>query len=321
MTCQINKYVAASNICSNVFKEIKDKIMCEDDIDIKTLVKFSNDKLLYECNNVFKKEKVKGIAFPTSISVNECISNYCFDNNKKTKIKKGDVVKIEMGVNIGGCIVILGETIAKKDEDMVYIKFLESLSKQVIENIYSGQTNDDIRILVESKCTEVDCFPLENCMSYQILDGHLRTENSKYIVLNHKKYYDMDDNLAVEPNLCFEFEEGEVYNINLTILPEQENEHILKEYHPPHLYRFNEYFYNVKMKCSREFINKVKNKHGINAFILEDVIETNKDKLGFKECYENGLLEEYPVLYHKNNIKSYFKKFTVIVKKKQCEKY
>lgn len=320
---QIDKYVSASNICKKVFNEIKHKIKYEECLNVEELATFSNNRLLQECESVYKKEKVKGIAFPTSISINECVSNYVYEptHNKHCVIKKDDTVKVEMGINIGGCIVVLGETLATNDTDMVYINFLDSLSKTVVENIQHGQTNDEIRILVESKCTELDCFPIENCTSYQVLDGHLRTEDSKYIILNHQKYYDVDDNLAVEPNLCFEFEEGEVYNINLTILPEQEIEHVFKEFHRPHIYRFNEYFYNVKMKCSKEFINNVKKQHGNNAFVLQDVIKSNKDKLGFKECYENGLLEEYPVLYHKNHVKSYSKKFTIIVNEKKCTKY
>jgi methionine aminopeptidase len=322
---ELEMYVTASNICKKVFNEVKDMIQSalvdNKCLSILELQQYSNKKLLEECNQVFKKEKVKGIAFPTAISINECVSNYVHEPNKNDKINKNDLIKIEMGVNIGGCIVVLGETISNNDEDMVYIKFLDSLSKKVIEHIQPGQTNDDVRILVESKCTQLNCFPIENCMSYQVLDGHLRTEDSKYIVLNHQKYYDNDDNLTVEPNLCFEFEKGEVYNINLTILPEQETEHVFKEFHSPHIYRFNEYFYNVKMKCAKEFINKVKKTHGNNAFVLHNVIESNRDKLGFKECYENGLLEEYPVLYNKHHIKSYSKKFTVIVNDKKCTKY
>ena len=44
-----------------------------------------------------KKEKVKGIAFPLSISLNNCTGNYIYEESMKdyNLIKEGDVVLLE----------------------------------------------------------------------------------------------------------------------------------------------------------------------------------------------------------------------------------
>jgi len=60
----------------------------------------------------------KGIAFPTSISINEICAHYSplvSDANEKEKevatIKEGDVVKVDLGVHIDGYIALVGHTV------------------------------------------------------------------------------------------------------------------------------------------------------------------------------------------------------------------
>ena len=76
-------------------------------------------RIVEECNKIYKKETVKGIAFPTSISLNDCVGNYLYETSQEFEnyntIKKGDVVKIELGVNLSGCIANLGETVIYDD--------------------------------------------------------------------------------------------------------------------------------------------------------------------------------------------------------------
>ncbi|NDA55286.1 MAG: hypothetical protein EBX61_03075 [Betaproteobacteria bacterium] len=76
----------------------------------------------------------------------------------------------------------------------MYIKLLDELQKIVIQNMTTEHNNFDVKIEVESKCTEHNCFPMENCTSYQYVpDNTLEIDVPKYIVLNHKKYYDDND--------------------------------------------------------------------------------------------------------------------------------
>lgn len=319
----LTKYNTAAKICGIVYNELTDLINGGED-NIQTLCNHGNNRIREECNKVYKKEK-KWIGFPVCITLNNCVGNYLSQSDKPefNKIKEGDTIKIELAVNIGGCIATYGNTIVKgekSEEQRKYINLLDDLTKDVINTIKSGETNDEVRIAVESKCTLNDCFPVENCTSYQSLNGQIATPESKYIILNYQKYYDEDDMLAVEENLCFEFEEGEVYTINLTIIPEKDEneEHVYREEHDSHIYRFNDYFYNLKLKSSREFCNNAKSKHGNNAFDITSYQNNIKNKMGIKECYENCLLENYPILYNKDGYHIYHKKFTIIVDKNKC---
>jgi len=316
----LTKYNAAAKICGKVYNKLVEMIINEELLSVRELCNVGNDMITKECANIYKKEKNKGVGFPVSISLNDCVGNYVYEDNPLQHpynvIKDGDIVKIELAVNIGGCIAVCADTIVKGQNSKTGIpRFLDELSHKVKELMKAGETNDEVRIMVESECTKNEVFPIENCIGYQHLNNQMKTADSKYIVFNHQKYYGDDDCLCVEENLCFDLEPGEVYTVNLTVVPDVQDEssHAYKEPHQAHIYRFNDFFYNLKLKSSREFVGQTKSKCGNNAFVLSEHMTSARDKIGLRECWENGIIENYPIMYHKGKVNVYSKKFTVIV--------
>ncbi len=313
------RYNTSAKICGSVYKEIIDKIG-SGERDVKSLCDFGTLRIKNECDKVFKSVKIKGPAFPVSISLDNCVGNYYYQEgyDNFNLISDSSIVKIELGVNIDGCIAVLGETYQLTPGSEKYNEFLKKLQKTVMKIIKVGETNDEVRMNVESLCTEENCFPVENTFSYQHIEGHPKTDISKYIVLNHQKYYDDDDNLAVEPNVCFEFEDNEVYTINLTIVPNKEDDkHVYKGKHDAHIYRLNHYRYSLRLKSSRELFSEVTKTHGNNAFYISQY-NTPRERMGIKECHTNGILDDYPIVYESSGLPVYHKKFTVIVQGEKC---
>lgn len=332
----LTKYNESARICGLVMRDIIGKINGGENLDVYELCKYGDNKIIEECNKIFKKEKTKGVAFPTCISLNDCVGYYIYEegNDKYNRIKDRDIIKIELGVNIGGCISRLGETIiynmADEDEEKrKYIRFLEDMEQDIVkymklenfeqdENGEVRMTNDDLRMFIESKCVENGCFPVENTVSYQHLGGAFKIQESNYIVLNHRKYYDDDDNLVVEPNLCFDIVNGDVYTIDLTIIGNKDfesgYEHIYRVNHNAHILRYNELYYNLKLKNARDFCSLMKAKYGMNAFNSIEYRKNVKNRMGIKESMDAGILEEYPVIYNKNGYNVYHKKFTIMIK-------
>lgn len=310
MSVQLEKYNAGLKIAKKVYTNIVESIQ-KGERNVKVLTTMGDKTIEEECDKIYKKEKNKGIGFPVCIMLNNFIGN-CVG----TVIKEDDVIKIELGVNIGGCIAMYGNTLTLRDSEVheEYINLLNELQKMVVQIMKEGETNDEVRVNVESLCSEHNCVPVENTINYQHLEGQLRTADSKYIIFNYKKYYDMEDNLVTEPNDCYEFEEGEVYTVSLKIHKETDTKY--KREHEALIHRFNDYFYNLKLKSAREFLSKVKSKVGNNAFISSKFLESTRDKLGFKECIDTGILEEYPVTYlEDSNVIVYSKVFNVLVLK------
>lgn len=325
-TKSLQNYTIGSEICNNIMNELVSKIKDDNILDIKELENFGDNRINEECMKIYddknKNKNKLGVAYPTSISLNNCVGNYLYSEGDV--IKNGDIVKIEIGVNIYGCIVNLGETIIYNgcDEPNKYLELLDILKNDIINIIKHGENNDEMRIHIESKCLDYNCFPVENCISYQHLDNQCKTEESKYMILN---YTDIDndnynDNINCLENICFEFNEGEVYTINLKIIPNNmnnadETKHKYYKLDEPHIYRFNDYYYDFKLRSSREFSSAMKKKYDTNAFNFLQYKNNKTYRLGIKECLKRELLESYPILYSRDKLPIYHKIFTIIIGK------
>ncbi|NXU39805.1 PA2G4 protein, partial [Drymodes brunneopygia] len=69
--------------------------------------------IMEETGKIFKKEKEmkKGIAFPTSLSVNNCVCHFSpLRSDQDYILKDGDVVKIDLGVHVDGFIANVAHT-------------------------------------------------------------------------------------------------------------------------------------------------------------------------------------------------------------------
>lgn len=78
-----------------VLKQVLEK--CVDAASVREICEYGDLLLTEETNKVFKKEKElkKGIAFPTCVSVNNCICHYSpVPSESDCILKKEDVVKV-----------------------------------------------------------------------------------------------------------------------------------------------------------------------------------------------------------------------------------
>jgi methionine aminopeptidase len=314
-------YNQAASICSKVYNELKKDIL-NGETSVKNLTLKGNNRILEELSCIYKKHNIgdyKNIAYPVSISLNNCISNYVYDDNEEfNTIKDDSVIKIEIGVSVGSCISILTETftIVENKQVVKINKFLEHLQKDITNMICHEETADEIRMYVESKCTEYDVFPVENCISNQQEKGFMSTDDSKYMVLNYKKYYDTNDNLISSQNINYEFEKDDVYTINLSVIPSDNgNEENIKYKVSDdcHIYRLNEYEYSLKLKSSRTFYSTIKSKHSTYGFLFDDYKESSQYKIGLNECLSHNIINKYPIVYVNKNTPVITKKFTIIV--------
>ena len=82
-------------LSSGVIKAVIDK--CVAGAEVRELCSFGDGMLLEETAKCFKKEKdlKKGIAFPTCISVNNCICHFSpLESDVGVVLKDGDVAKM-----------------------------------------------------------------------------------------------------------------------------------------------------------------------------------------------------------------------------------
>ena len=115
-----------------------------------------------ECAKVFKKDKklTKGLAFPTCVSINECVAHFSpLKGDPKVELAAGDMVKVDLGVHIGGHIALVAHTFVVPSEDGPAT--LEGPKADVVAAAYTaaeaaaksmrpGATNGDITKLLGS---------------------------------------------------------------------------------------------------------------------------------------------------------------------------
>lgn len=350
MQVDLTKYNTAARICGHVFNFLKKNIESSEVLNIRTLYTIGTKEIEDQCNNVYKKIERKGVAYPISINLNNCVDHYIPDfDNKKTPndilIKCGDLVKIKLGVDIDGCIAMYCDTfIYNKDnkDDTInkdntydtdntttseyYIDFLKGLQKKIVKMMFCGNTNDEVKILIESECTKHNLFPLINCKSYEHANNQIYNQEGKYMLLNYKRLYDKDEYL-IENNDCFEFLEDEVYTININLVPEQKDDDrdldkckdnyidVFTDVDNSRLCRLNDLFYSFKLKASKQFFSSIYKKHNYNAFNISEYTSDMNMKLGMKECKRLNILEVLPLTYTKNKNNVYSISFTTVVRK------
>jgi methionine aminopeptidase len=89
-----------------------------------------SDTYIKKClSNIYTKRKyIKGLAFPTSLSVNEVCGNFApaksdlkAEEHEYRELSVGDVVKIDLGVQIQGFASVVAHTlvVTAKPEDVV----------------------------------------------------------------------------------------------------------------------------------------------------------------------------------------------------------
>jgi hypothetical protein len=138
------------------------------------------------------------------------------------------------------------------------------------------------------------------------------------MILNHCKCYDAEDYLISPENINYEFEEDDIYTINLSVIPITDNENNIKykNYGESHIYRLNDYTYSLKLTSSKLFYNQIKNEHQNYCFDISLYNKDIKNRLGMKECLSKNIMDSYPIKYiYPETIPVITKKFTIIVSK------
>ena len=95
----VTKYKTAADICNIALKFVISQ--CVVGAKVSDICAGGNAVINGKCQQVYKSKKIeKGIAFPTCISVNNCVCHYSPLPNESVTLAAGDIVKIDIGVHV-----------------------------------------------------------------------------------------------------------------------------------------------------------------------------------------------------------------------------
>uniref|UniRef100_H3A7U5 Proliferation-associated 2G4 n=1 Tax=Latimeria chalumnae TaxID=7897 RepID=H3A7U5_LATCH len=258
----------------------------------------------------------KGIAFPTSISVNNCVCHFSpLNSDPDYLLKEGDLVKIDLGVHVDGFIA------------NVAYSFIVGVTK---ENPVTGRKADVIK--AAHLCAEAALRLVKpgNQACQAITEQFLNKKGSNKKGLNpyfKLKSRDLDIQ-HIFPVRCFflhnqtqsqgkdheeaEFEVHEVYAVDVLVSTGEgkakdagQRTTIYK--------RDPTKQYGLKRKTSRAFFSEVERRFDTMPFTLRAFEDEKKARMGVVECAKHELLQPFNVLYEKEGEFVAQFKFTVLL--------
>jgi len=263
------------------------------------------DRLIEEgLGTVFSKpikgvKVTKGIAFPTSISVNNAVAHFsplASDPQSSQVLANDDVVKIQLGAHIDGFASASAETIVigassknpvtGRRADVIRAAWTAAEAAKRLLKI--GNKNWAVTEGVSRAAAAWDCKPVEGMLSCQqtqnVFDG------KKRIILNPAETQKRDFETVT-------FAENEVYGIDILISSGEDGKARVEESRTTIYQRDSTVTYQLKMKNSRAVFSEVQKKAGAFPFNIRYLEDEKRSRMGLQEAVQHSLVKPYEVLY------------------------
>ena len=138
----LDKYQTSGTVANLVLKEVLEKIV--EGADIFEICRFGDSRIFEETSKYYSKKKgiEKGVAFPTCISVNDIVGHFSPLKEDSLLLKKGDVVKVDLGVHFDGFISVAAHTKVigdcKENSDLVMAAWntLQAVVRKILSLIH-----------------------------------------------------------------------------------------------------------------------------------------------------------------------------------------
>eukprot|EP00887_Chlorella_sp_A99_P002464 scaffold10.g2464.t1 len=290
----VTKYKAAAKITNNalaaVAAAVKPGAKVVDLCDLGD--KFINDAVSKEFKG---KDIEKGIAVPTCVSINHCIGHFSPEADNTTEVAAGDVVKIDLGCHIDGYIAQAAHTVVAGGDAGApvtgraadAIQAAATAFEAAARLIRPGKKVGDVAGPLNKIAEAYGCTMVEGVLTHQMKRFIIDAEKS---VLNRPS-----PEQKVEDA---EFEEGEVYAIDIVVSTGEGKAKVLDEKSTTVYKRALDMQYQLKIKASREVYSEILKKYPTCLFSIRG-LDSKTSRYGIRECVNHGLLHPYPVLFEK----------------------
>jgi curved DNA binding protein len=266
------------------------------------------DKLVKDATAaVYNKGKIdKGLAFPTCISVNNCVGHFSPLGSECTDtLKDGDIVKIDLGCHIDGFIAVVATTVAVgqsvvegKAADVIMAA--RTAAEAAVKMLKPGGDNENVTRVIQKIADIYGCQPVEGVLSHQM----------KRFVIDGNKVILNKSNPEHKVEIA-KFEENEVYGVDIVMSTGDGKAREL-DARTTVFKRAVDQNYQLKMKASRYIFNEINQKYPTMPFTIRE-FEEQRARMGVVECVKHELLTPYPVLYEKADEIVAHVKLTVLV--------
>ncbi|XP_006629280.1 proliferation-associated protein 2G4 [Lepisosteus oculatus] len=308
----VTKYKMGGDIANQALRKVVEA--AKPGVSVLALCEKGDALIMEETGKIFKKEKEmkKGIAFPTSVSVNNCVCHFSpLKSDPDYTLKEGDLVKIDLGVHVDGFIAnvahsfVVGATkeapVTGRKADV--IKAAHLCAEAALRLVKPGNQNTQVTEAWNKIAQSFKCTAIEGMLSHQ-LKQHV-IDGEKTIIQNPSDQQRKDHEKA-------EFEVHEVYAVDVLISTGEGKARDAGQ--RTTIYKRDPTKqYGLKMKTSRVFFSEVERRFDGMPFTLRAFEDEGKARLGVVECAKHELLQPFNVLYEKEGENVAQFKFTVLL--------
>ncbi|XP_056124033.1 proliferation-associated protein 2G4b [Rhinichthys klamathensis goyatoka] len=308
----VTKYKMGADIANQALKTVIEA--AKPGLSVLSLCEKGDAFITAETGKVFKKEKEikKGIAFPTCVSVNNCVCHFSpIKSDPDYTLKDGDLVKIDLGVHVDGFISNVAHSFvvgATKDNPVTgrkadVIKAANLCAEAALRLVKPGNQNTQVTEAWNKIAQSFKCMAIEGMLSHQ-LKQHV-IDGEKTIIQNPTDQQRKDHEKA-------EFEVHEVYAVDVLISTGEGKARDSGQRTTVYK-RDPSKQYGLKMKTSRVFFSEVERRFDAMPFTLRAFEDESKARLGVVECAKHELLQPFSVLHEKEGEYVAQFKFTVML--------
>ncbi|MHA1266465.1 MAG: type II methionyl aminopeptidase [Candidatus Helarchaeota archaeon] len=262
-------------------------------------------KIVDICDTIesFILKKGAGLAFPVNVSRNEIAAHYTASGpSDPTTIQEGDIVKVDIGVQVEGYIADGAFTVAFNDELESLVKASKAALDVVIENIKPNIETHKLGALAEKAIKSYGYRPVRD------LSGH---------ILDQWELHGPKTIPSVALPSGEKVQEGEVFAIEFFATTGTGSVHDRPE---TFIYNLVPVRRPIRSKGARQIIREINNKYKTLPFAKRWLIRDLKGGvlLGIRELTRIGLLHEYHPLTEKKGIYISQAEDTVIIEQDGC---
>ncbi|MEM5777261.1 MAG: type II methionyl aminopeptidase [Candidatus Aenigmatarchaeota archaeon] len=245
-------------------------------------------------------KKEAGLAFPINISINEFAAHCTPDINDDSVFKEGDLIKVDLGVQVDGYIADTAFSVKLDEENNILIKASEDALQEFIDNISPGKTIDEMTKIVEEVVQSYGVKTVKNLAGHSleqyIQHGGLSIPNMH---INSKHQFKEGDIIAME-----------IFTTNGEGFVIESSPTVIYMFVRPNALRLNE---------SKIILNKIIEQYKTLPFAkrwLKELTSPVKLHMALREMVERGVLHEYPPLRERGRGLVAQTEETIIVKDK-----
>ena len=274
--------------------------------------KFNTDKDIYDyINNYLIKNKLKK-AFPIGISINHIIAHDSFHESNIKNLKKGDFIKIDIGLIELGNIIDSARTFVYKSTMPKCIMDCKKIAKNVEEMICKNvEEHGTISIQKISALTNA-LITTEGYNALDYLGGHTieygKVHGKHYILNKPLKLLPKEAQMYIEPNA--QIGEGEMFAIEIYIGEKKSSGTMYKNTTLPntHFQINNEVDKNILLKLTQNEKNVFDEINiNTNGLVYEYDEHKKYDSKIIKKLIELNLIIKHEPLEFKSNSKEKIK--------------